>query len=246
MSIIGDGPKLTLGFRECKPREQQSRDEGELVASKQLISNVTGTYKNFIDVVVYDALACNSCWINLNINLGIDVVVRVKKNKNNSIKQVKKKTNKQDPIEIWEDEKEFDYVKIYESEFAMDNVDQPLRFIKFAMKYPDKKRSQIMIVTTCMDMSLKTLFKIIRARWDVENSTFNNLKNGCNLGRCYVHEGRAVEAILYLLFIANNLMQLFQIRRLRNRYQTQREMIRLLLKGLYLLKYKPEIAFNTS
>ena len=52
MSIIGDGPKLTLGFELCRPREKQSRDEGELVASKQLISNVTGTYKNFIDVVV--------------------------------------------------------------------------------------------------------------------------------------------------------------------------------------------------
>ena len=82
----------------------------------------------------------------------------------------------------------------------MDNVDRPLRFVKFAMKYPDKKRSQIMIATTCMDMSLKTLFKIIRARWDVENCTFNNLKNECNLGHCYVHGGNAVEAILYLLF----------------------------------------------
>ena len=154
--------------------------------------------------------------------------------------------NKQDPVEIWTDQKEFEYVKIYESEFIMDNVDRPLRFIKFAMKYPNKKRSQIMIVTTCMHMSLKTLFKIIRARWCIENSTFNNLKNECNLGRCYVHGGNSVEAILYLIFIANNLMQLFLNRRLKKNYKTQREMVRLLLKGLYLLKYKSELIFNTS
>ena len=63
MSIIGDGSKLTLGFESCRPREQLSRDEGELIASKQLISNVVGTYRNFVDVVVYDTLACNSVWI---------------------------------------------------------------------------------------------------------------------------------------------------------------------------------------
>ena len=41
-------------------------------------------------------------------------------------------------------------------------------------------------------------------------------------------------------------MQLFLIRRLKKRYETQREMIRLLLKGLYLLKYRVELVFNTS
>ena len=62
MFIIGDGPKLTLGFEMRKPRGAQSRDEGELNASKLLISDITGTYGKFIDVIVYDALACNSVW----------------------------------------------------------------------------------------------------------------------------------------------------------------------------------------
>jgi len=246
MSIIGEGPKLTLGYEMCRPREGQSRDEGELVASKNLISDVLRTYKNFIDVVVYDALGCNSTWINQNISLGIDAIVRVKKNNNNSIKQVKKEVNKQEPSEIWTDEKGFDNVKVYEKTFKMDNVDQPLRFIKFVMKHHDKTRSQIMIVTTNMDMSLKTLFKMIRARWNIENCTFNNLKTECNLNHCYVHGGEAVEAIIYLIFIANNIMQLFLTRRLKGRYKTQREMVRLLLKGLYLLKYNTELVFNTS
>ena len=111
------------------------------------------------------------------------------------------------------------------------------------MKYPNKKRSQSMIVTACMNMSLKTLFKMIKARWDIENCIFNNLKNECNLDHCYVHGGKAVEAILYLIFIANNIIQLFLIRRLRKRYQIQREMVRLLLKGLSLLKYRRDLVF---
>ena len=83
MSIIGDGSKLTLGFEPCRPREGLRRDEGELISSKKFISDVVGTYRNIVDVVVYDALACNSLWIiNHCIELGVDVVVRAKKNKN--------------------------------------------------------------------------------------------------------------------------------------------------------------------
>ena len=209
LAMIGDGPKLTLGFQMCRPRELYSKDEGELIASKQLISDISGTFKNFIDAVVYDSFACTSIWINHCLDLDIDAVVRVKKNKNNSIRQVKREVNKQDPVEVWTDEKELKSVKVCESEFMMDNVDQ--------------KRSQIMIITTNMDMSLKTLFKMIKARSDVDN-VFNNLKNEGNLEHYYVHGGNGVEAILYLIFIANNIMQLFLIRRLKKRYKMQREM----------------------
>jgi hypothetical protein len=95
-------------------------------------------------------------------------------------------------------------------------------------------------------MSLKTLYKIIKARWDIENSIFNNLKTECGLEHCYVHGGNAVEAVISLIFIASNIMQLFLYRRLKRRNTTQREIVRLLLKGLYLLKYKTDLVFNSS
>ena len=118
--------------------------------------------------------------------------------------------------------------------------------MKFAIKHTNKQHTQIMIVTTCMDMALKTLFKIIGARWDIENSIFNNLKTECGLEHCFVHGGKAVEAVLYLIFIASNIMQLFLFRRLRKHFTTQREIVRLLLKGLYLLKFKAELVFSSS
>ena len=236
MSTVGIGPKLVIGFEMYKPgQDSAAKDEGELNVAKRLITSVMKSHNKLIDVVVYDALVCNSMWINHCKNLGIDVVVRAKRN-----------TNKSEAVEVWEDEKGFEKVEVYESTFNMDNVDQPLRFVKFAIKHKDKKRTQIMIVTTCMDMALKTLFKIIRARWDIENSIFNNLKSECGLKHCFVHGGNAVEAVLYLIFMASNIMQLFLIRRLRNQFTTQREMVRLLLKGLYLFKYKAELVFSSS
>ena len=247
MSTVGMGPKLVIDFEMYKlGQDSASKDEGELNVGKRLISGVVKSHKTLIDVVVYDALACNSIWINHCKDLGLDVVVRAKNNNNKSLRLAKKKVNKTDAVEVWESEKGFEKVEVYESTFTMDNVEQPLRFVKFAMKHKNKQRTQIMIVTSCMDMTLKTLFKIIRARWDIENSIFNNLKRECGLEHCFVHGGNAVEAVLYLIFIASNIMQLFLVRRLRNHFTTQREMIRLLLKGLYLLKYRSELVFSSS
>ena len=223
-----------------------SKDEGEINVEKRLISRVSAEYIKFIDVVVYDALVCNSVWINHCKNLGVDGFVRAKNNNNKSVRQVKKKVNKSEPVGVWEYEKGFEKVFVYESTFTMNGVEQPLRFVKFAIRHPDKKRTQIMIVTTCMEMSLKTLFKMIKARWNIENCIFNNLKKEANLGHCFVHGANAVEAILHLIFIANNLFQLFKVRRIKNHVPTQKELVRLLLKGLYLLKYKSELIFNTG
>ena len=172
------------------------------------------------------------------------MIVRAKDNHINSLKQVKKSTNKKEPIEIWNNEKDLDSVKVCESTFKMNKVEQDLRFVKFAMKHKDGKYSQIMIVTTCLNMSRKTLFKMIRAMWNIENCIFNNLKTECGLEHCYVHGGNAVEAVIYLIFISSNIMQLFLQRRLKKHYETQKEIIRLMIKGLYMLDYLPELVFR--
>ena len=147
---------------------------------------------------------------------------------------------------VWGKDKEFIRVNVYESTFMMDKVDRPLRFVKFEMKRLNGRYNQILIVTSCMNIALETLFKMIRGRWDIENSIFNNLKMECGLEHCFVHGGHAVEAVLYLIFIAHNIMQLFLIRRLKIKGRTQKEIVRLLLKGLYQLKYRKELVFSSA
>lgn len=98
-------------------------------------------------------------------------------------------------------------------------------------------RSQVLIVTTSMTISIKTIHKIMKARWDIENRVFNNLKSNANLDHCFVHGGNAVEAVLYLMFISSNLLQLFKIRRIRNIIRSQKELVRLLLRDFYALGF---------
>lgn len=246
MSLIGDGPRLVVDFEMINPSKDSSiKDEGELTASKRLISRDSKQNKGKVDVIVYDALACNSIWINHLINLNIDAVVRVKKNNNRSLRDAKRMLNKSEPVEVWNFERR-KCIKVYDSMFEMSNVKEPLRLVKFAIKNYDGSRSQIIIVTTLKKASLKTLYKMIKARWNIENSIFNNMKSEYHLDHCFVHGGNAVEAVIGLLFMAHNITQLFLKKRIRNQIKSQRELVRFLWKGLYLLKTSSEIVFNSS
>jgi len=87
---------------------------------------------------------------------------------------------------------------------------------------------------------------MIKAKWNIENSILNNMKAEYHLDHCFVHGGNAVEAVIGLLFIAHNITQLFLEKRIRNQMKSQRELVRFLWKGLYLLKTSSEIVFNSS
>jgi predicted transposase YbfD/YdcC len=232
-----------LDFEMYNPKvDSVSKDEGELNVSKRLLSRVVEEYKNLVDVVTYDALACNSKFINQCIEIGIDAVIRVKKNNNNSLRQVKRIVNKKEKTEVWDNER----IEVYEETFHMSGVERPLRYVKYTRKKENKDRSQMLIVTTSLNMPLKTLYKIIKARWNIENRIFNNLKTEAALDHCFVHGGNSVAAILNFIFIASNLFQLFKQRRIKNHVSLQKELVRLLLKGLYLLKFDRSLIFNSG
>ncbi len=58
-------PKLVLDYEmyNCKV-DSTKKDEGEINVSKRLLSSLLGNHKNFVDIFTYDALACNSKFIN--------------------------------------------------------------------------------------------------------------------------------------------------------------------------------------
>ena len=99
MSLIGEGANLVIDYEMIKHREEANdTGEGEIIAAKRLLNRAVSTHKGLIDVITYDALACNSVFLNECINLNIDAVIRVKDNNNLAIRKVKKETNTKYPI----------------------------------------------------------------------------------------------------------------------------------------------------
>jgi hypothetical protein len=132
LSTIGDDAKLVIDFEPYRSGiDEATKDEGELTTAKRLIQRVSDNHKKLIDVIVYDAIACNSVWMNTCIEAGMDTIVRVKSNNVESIKYIKKEVNKSDEVVVWMDIKGFENVKVYEGNFYMKSVEQPLRFVKF-------------------------------------------------------------------------------------------------------------------
>jgi len=215
MSLIGNHPRLTIDFELYQGSSDSSKKaEGELTVAKRLLEKVCQIYKGLVDIVVYDALACNSIWINHCINNKMIPVVHVKENNISSIKEIKSKINKSKSKAEWRNSKRSCVVKAYEEGFKMDGVTRTLRFVKFSKKTPEGKYSQVLVVTTDFDIPLHTLYKIMHKRWDIENSTFNKLKTYASLDHCFVHHANATRSILHIMVTANNIMQLFVHRRL--------------------------------
>ena len=250
MSLIGNEPRLIIDFELYKGSEDSSKkDEGELTVAKRLLSRVTKEHKCTIDVVVYNALACNSSWINHCISNKVIPVIHVKDSNIISIKEAKTKINKSNIKEIWQDGKRNCEVTAYEESFYMDEVTEPLRFVKFRKKTKTNKYSQVLLVTSDFNIPLQTLYKMMHMRWDIENSLFNKLKTYSALEHCFIHHPNAIEALLYLMSIATNLTQLFIFRRLSGsevKLLTQKEIVRLLEKDLYRLKYNRKYIFDTT
>lgn len=175
VSLIGEGANLVIDY-EMHRRNGNGKDtsESEIVASKRLLSSVVLAHNGLIDVVAYDALAGHSVFINHCIDHEVDAVIRLKKSHILSIKKVKRETNRKKHVKEFEDGKF--QIKAYESLFYMDGVDKPLRYIKFSKDDRNGNKTQVLILTTSMAISIKTLYKIMKARWNIENRVFNNLK----------------------------------------------------------------------
>ena len=69
------------------------------------------------------------------------------------------------------------------------------------------------------------------------------------MDHCFVHHPNAIEAILHVMSIAYNLMQLFVFKRLSSKETkalTQKEMVRLFEKELYGMKNSKQYIFDTT
>lgn len=106
MSLIGNEPRLIINLKLYKGSEDSSKkDKGELTIVRRLLSSVAKEHKNMLDVVVYDALACNRSWINHCTGNKVIPAIHVKDNNITSIKEATTEINKSNVKAIWKDER---------------------------------------------------------------------------------------------------------------------------------------------
>ncbi|MGB9879843.1 MAG: transposase [Anaerolineae bacterium] len=247
-SYVGEGPSLVLGMRRIE------KGQGELGAGIELMKELYWRNTRFCDVIVADALYAASSFINEVDSQGKWVVIRVKQENREIIRDAEGLFSKRGPDYEEEGLKGFKGsrydVRIWDEEgFTIwDKVRTPLRCLKVeevrhSLKdgEPVSERSTSYIVTTCPKALVKTItvWKIMHARWDIENEVFHEAKTYCSLGHCFIHDEVATEVMWNLQVIALNLFLLFMYRALREKV-THVGLARAILIGLASL---PEPVF---
>ena len=89
------------------------------------------------------------------------------------------------------------------------------------VKYEEKNEKEekidtIYVVSTDLELSEKTINKIIHSRWDIENNGFNELKNYWNMKHCFIGEEKAIDVIIQMIIMSYNLWEVYLYSHLHN------------------------------
>ena len=111
-------------------------------------------------------------------------------------------------VEFW-DADEIDTLQTYKGR---------VRVIRAAITKPDKEPTSwcfAILGQRARKLSRRTALKIVRARWHLEDTAFNQWVQHWNFAHVFRHTANALLAVLLLWTLAFNLLQLFIYRRLK-------------------------------
>jgi len=215
---VGSEPRIILGAEMLHPKKDGSnKDEGEQTGAKRLLEKLYKQYHHFADVVVVDALYLNGPFISSLYSIGIDVVVRMKNERFEIMRDAMGLFKKQEPEYIWEVAKGSITTQIQcwrAPGIYWSNLEFPLYVYLFKEKISkpnkDDEIKEVWVATTMdQEKQYETIWEIMHKRWDIENCGFHQLKTHCNINHCFVHNPTAIEAMFMLTLIVFNLLQLY-------------------------------------
>jgi len=252
ISYIGNKPRLVITMMRIMPGET------EVKAALRAIEEAYRWNWRYCDIICADALYAQAPFINAVVGQNKDVVVKVKREELNIVKDMEGLIAKRPPdvtlrgvtpkdepvpeghgvrydVELWDEE----------GFTSWEQVCSPLRCVKVREtrkvtrrgEVIEQRQSEYHIVTTVSKALMKpeVLWQIVHRRWDIENSVFCDLKMNWRFGHCYAHDITAIQAVYALYCIVVNLMLLFVYRHLRDapvRGVTLVEIARQILAGL--------------
>jgi len=246
-ATIGSDPRIILGHEMLGPKKDSSKkDEGEITGAKRLIKKLHKNFNHFADIIVADALYCKAPWIKQVKSIGVDAVVRVKDKRLNIVKDALALFKCRKASEKWTvnmgNRKKIRIRAWDEDNIEMADKETKVRFIKFVEEIHNGDKVEIKeawIITTDRCASVKTLWRIMHQRWDIENNVFRQLKTEWHLKHCFIHSPTGIKAVITFIFMAFNLMQLYFfrcIRTFRKKKMLQIDIIEDLMDGVLLIR----------
>jgi hypothetical protein len=194
--------------------------EGELTAARRLIDSLHDTYGTLIDALVLDALYANGPVMTQLDQHGYGGFLVLKKDNNEPLKEALVLWQEQGPCEQSYDADKEEHLPFWDSDDieTLDTYKGKVWVIRAVLSKPNKEPSTTwcfaVVGKRARPLARRTTLQIIRARWHIEDTGFNQWIQHWNLGDVFRHAPNALMAVLLIWTLAFNLLQLFVYRRL--------------------------------
>jgi hypothetical protein len=193
--------------------------EGELTAAYRLIDRLHATYGTLIDAVVLDALYANGPLMRQLDGLGYGGFIVLKKDHNEPLKEALALWQGQDGCEVVEAPAAKEHIEFWDVDDVrtLDSYPGPVRVIRAVIYKPAQEPRTwcyAAVGKRARRVSRRTGLQIVRSRWHIEDTGFNQWIQHWHFGHVFRHTPNAVAAVLLVWILAFNLLQLFVYRRL--------------------------------
>jgi hypothetical protein len=230
--LLGEHEEVVLGFESLRNREQRRLagdraadcDEGEETAAIRLVERLRKTYGRWLDVIVADGLYANGPFLTTLDRLHLGAVIVAKKDHDEPLREALNLWAGRAPSESFEDEKAGEYIELWDCRElrTLSTFKGPIRVTRAVVHSLDpddaaepKQWCFISIGAPAHKLSSRQLFRVIRARWHIENTGFNQWTKHWPFQHVFVNDWRGMEALFGFLFAAFNLLQLFLYRQVK-------------------------------
>lgn len=227
MQKVGGDPRIIYDFEILKKQDGADKAEGETTAAKRLIEKVSTQHGRVVDVLTLDALYAKAPIIHEALDHHIDVVIRMKEERREIMKDVKGLFDSRPCDGEWI-EKDSKGNKVIVQAWDESNLTSweqvrvPMRIVKMIRT---KEKNKIVggeihqevevlerwVATTIHRNAASTdvIGKIAASRWDIENMGFHDLKTFWHMDHAWVHHPTAIQALLGFLVLAVNMFYMF-------------------------------------
>jgi len=231
--LLGEREEVVLGFESLRNRDQRRLagdasadcDEGEETAAIRLVERLRKTYGRWLEVIVADGLYANGPFLTALERLHFGAVIVAKQEEQEPLREALHLWAGRPPCETFVDEQARELVELWDCKdlTTLSTFKGPIR-VSRAVVHPldpadDSESKQwcfISIGIPARRLTTRQLFRVIRARWHIENTGFNQWTKHWPFQHVFVNAWRGMEAVFGFLFAAFNLLQLFLYRQVKS------------------------------
>jgi hypothetical protein len=193
--------------------------EGELTAALRLLDRLHATYGSFLDAFVFDALYANGPVMTKIEEHGYGAFIVLQKDNNEPLKEALTLFDGQAPCDRYDDPDTKEHIDFWDVDGleTLSTFKGEVRVIRAVVTHEDDTCSTwcfAIVGERARKIGRRAALNMVRSRWHIENTAFNQWTQYWNLNHVFHHTPNATLAILLLWILAFNLLQLFVYRRL--------------------------------